>query len=155
MIIEMGSFNENHMVKYIQNGLQPFEEAAFMNELSDYSHAVAVIKAAVEQSRYRALQAGNAELISLYYGIGKYVSENTRNGVWGTDAIKQISMRLQKEWPGLRGFSESNINNMRQFFEEWAPYVNRQPTADDLDWKEFLSIGFSHHMEIIAKVKDV
>lgn len=41
---------------------------------------------------------------------------------------------------------------MRQFFEEWAPYVNRQPAADDLDWKEFLSIGFSHHMEIIADV---
>ena len=81
MIIEMGSFNENHMVKYIQNGLQHFEVDAFMNELSDYSHAVAVIKAAVEQSRYRALQAGNAEMLSLYYGIGKYVSENTRNGV--------------------------------------------------------------------------
>ena len=113
-------------------------------------------------------------MLSLYYGIGKYVSENTRNGVWGTDAIKQISVRLQKELPGLRGFSESNIKNMRQFFEEWAPYVNRQPVADDLeldgkfllaeirqpaagdlDWKEFLSIGFSHHMEIIAKVKDI
>lgn len=83
-------------------------------------------------------------------------------------------MRLQKELPGLRGFSESNIKNMRQLFEEWAPYVNRQPVADDLeldgkfllaeirqptagdlDWKEFLSIGFSHHMEIIAKVKDI
>ena len=145
-----------------------------MNELSDYGHAVAIIKSAVEQSRYRALLAGNAEMLSLYYGIGKYISENTRNGAWGTDAIKQISVRLQKELPGLRGFSESNIKNMRQFFEEWAPYVNRQPAADDLelngnfllaeirqpsagdlDWKEFLSIGFSHHMEIIAKVKDI
>lgn len=150
------------------------EDDESMSEFSDYSHAVAIIKAAVEQSRYRALQAGNAEMLSLYFGIGKYVSENTRNGAWGTDAIKQISMRLQKELPGLRGFSESNIKNMRQFFEEWAPYVNRQPVADDLeldgkfllaeirqptagdlDWKEFLSIGFSHHMEILAKVKDI
>ena len=145
-----------------------------MNELSDYSHAVAIIKAAVEQSRYRALQAGNAEMLSLYYGIGKYVSENTRNGVWGTDAIKQISVRLQKELPGLRGFSETNIKYMRLFYEAWAPYVNRQPTADDLeldgkglltvirqpsadelDWQKFLSIGFNHHIEIITKVKDV
>lgn len=106
-----------------------------MNIIPDYSHAVAVIKSAVEQSRYRALQAGNAEMLSLYYGIGKYVSENTRDGVWGTDAIKQISVRLQKELPGLRGFSESNIKNMRQFFEEWAPYVNRQPSAGDLEMK--------------------
>ena len=145
-----------------------------MNELMKYAYAVDVIKQAIEQSRYRASKAANSELLSLYYGIGKYVSENTRNGAWGTDAIRQISRQLQKELPGLRGYSESNIKNMRQFYEEWCPYVNRQPTAGDLevdgksllmeirqpmageiDWSEFLSIGFSHHMEIIAKVKDI
>ena len=103
-----------------------------MSIIPDYNHAVAVIKSAVEQSRYRALQAGNAELLSLYYGIGRYVSENTRNGAWGTDAIKQISEKLQKELPGLRGFSETNIKYMRLFYEAWAPFVNRQPAADDL-----------------------
>lgn len=56
------------------------EDDESMSEFSDYSHAVAIIKASVEQSRYRALQAGNAEMLSLYFGIGKYVSENTRNG---------------------------------------------------------------------------
>ena len=76
---------------------------------------------------------GNAELLSLYYGIGKYVSENTRNGAWGTDAIKAISGRLKSELMGIRGFSESNIKNMRLFYDEWSPYVNRQPLADDLD----------------------
>ena len=145
-----------------------------MSIIPDYSHAVEVIKSAVEQSRYRALQAGNSELLSLYYGIGRYVSENTRNGAWGTDAIKQISAKLQKELPGLRGFSETNIKYMRLFYEAWAPFVNRQPAADDLevdgkrllsvirqpmaddmDWSKFLSIGFNHHIEIITKVKDV
>lgn len=144
-----------------------------MNETMKYIHAVDVIKNAIELSRYRASKSANSELLSLYYGIGRYVSENTRNGAWGTDAIRQISKQLQKELPGLRGYSESNIKNMRQFYEEWCPYVNRQPLADDLeidgkrllmeirqpmageiDWGEFLSIGFSHHMEIIAKVKD-
>ena len=43
---------------------------------------------------------------------------------------------------------------MRQFYEEWRPYVNRQLTADDLDWKGFLIISFSHYMEIISNVKD-
>lgn len=43
---------------------------------------------------------------------------------------------------------------MRQFYEKWNLYVIRQPSAGDLDWKEFLSISFSHHMEIISKVKD-
>lgn len=145
-----------------------------MNEIINYEHAVDVIKQAIEHSRYRALSAGNSEMLSLYYGIGKYVSENTRSGAWGTDAIRQISQQLQKELPGLRGYSESNIKNMRQFYEEWCPFVNRQPSAGDLEvdgkklllavrqpmageinWDEFLSIGFSHHMEIIAKTKDI
>ena len=144
-----------------------------MKEIIKYAHAVTVIRQAIEESRYRAARAGNAEMLSLYYGIGKYVSENTRNGAWGTDAIRSISMQLQQELPGLRGYSESNIKNMRQFYEEWQPFVNRQPIAGDLevdgsgllaiirqpgtgdlDWKEFLAVGFSHHMEIIAKVKD-
>ncbi len=140
----------------------------------NYEDAVEKIKKAVEESRYRAAKAGNAELLSLYYGIGKYVSANTRNGYWGTDAIKCISEKLKAELKGVRGFSESNIKNMRQFYEEWTSYVNRQPLADDLEidcgfllaeirqpmagdmnWNEFISIGFSHHMEIIAKTKNI
>ena len=29
--------------------------------------------------------------------------------------------------------------------------INRQPTAGDLDWHEFFSLGFIHHMEILSK----
>jgi predicted nuclease of restriction endonuclease-like (RecB) superfamily len=141
--------------------------------MNDYENAVSIIKQAVEKSRYRAAKAGNAELLSLYYGIGKYVSENTRKGTWGTDAIKKISERLKAELVGVRGFSESNIKNMRIFYEEWNLFVNRQPVTDDLEideegllvairqpvadeinWGEFMSLGFTHHMEILSKVKD-
>ena len=57
---------------------------------------------------------------SLYYGIGKYVSENSRNGFWGKGAIETISEQLQKELPGLRGFSAANIKFMRQFYGTWC-----------------------------------
>ena len=39
---------------------------------------------------------------------------------------------LQKELPGLCGFSASNIKNMRQFYEQWHMLTNRQPMAGDL-----------------------
>ena len=42
-----------------------------------------------------------------------------------------ISQQLQKELPGLRGFSATNIKNMRSFYEEWSPFVNCQPMADE------------------------
>lgn len=41
---------------------------------NEYEYAVAAIKQAVEKSRHRAAKAGNAELLSLYYGIGKYAT---------------------------------------------------------------------------------
>lgn len=36
-----------------------------MNENTRYYHAVTVLKQAIEQSRYRVVNAGNAELIAL------------------------------------------------------------------------------------------
>lgn len=110
-----------------------FNEESRMNENTRYYHAVTVLKQAIEQIRYRVVKAGNAELLSLYYGIGRYVSKNTREGVWGTDAIGQISKQLQQEIPGLRGYSETNIKCMRLFYESWMPYVKRQPSADEME----------------------
>lgn len=85
----------------------------------EYSAAVETIKTAILQSQYRALGLVNREQLALYYGIGRYISRNSRNGYWGTGAIAFISSRLRMELPGLRGFSERNLKNMRTFYEEW------------------------------------
>ena len=145
-----------------------------MDISQNYIEAVKAIKGAILRSQYRAAASVNKEQLSLYYGIGMYVSENSRRGFWGKGAIEHISSTLQKELPGLRGFSASNIKNMRIFYEAWESVLNRQPVAADFvlneklllsvirqplagefDWSDFLSIGFSHHTEIIAKVKDL
>ena len=133
----------------------------------NYADVVRQIKNAILQSRYRAAKLANREMLSLYFGIGKFISENSRNHFWGTSAIESISERLQQELPGLRGFSPANIKRMRQFYEEWQPYLitenhihsirpmlsdeiridllatNRPTVSDDLDidtWNSFLSI---------------
>ena len=141
--------------------------------------AVKTIKQAILESQYRAAKAVNREQLALYYSIGKFVSENSREGTWGTGAIETISQTLQKELPGLRGFSASNIKNMRQFYEQWSILtnrqpmavemqtsenkeiinttqlldINRQPMAGDLDLLDFFALGFTLHMEILAKAK--
>ena len=83
------------------------------------TNAVQVIKAAILQSQQRALKAINQEQLALYYGIGRYVSANTRKKNWGKGTLAAISEQLRKELPGLKGFSERNLKNMRTFFEEW------------------------------------
>lgn len=84
-----------------------------------YRQAVDVIKAAILKSQARAAQTITHEQLALYYGIGRYVSQNSRNGFWGKGAIKAISEQLTYELPGLKGFSETMIKRMRTFYEEW------------------------------------
>jgi len=97
-----------------------------------YSEAVCAIKHAILVSQHRVAQQANGELLSLYYGIGKYVSEHTRTDAWGTGAIDAISQQLQKELPGLRGFSAAAIRKMRIFYEQWCEYANRSLVVNDL-----------------------
>jgi len=146
-----------------------------------YNEAVQQIKSAILQSQLEATKAVNRQMLALYYGIGKFVSDNTRKDVWGTGAIEAISEQLRRELPGLRGFGVSNIKNMRQFYELWKDVLNRQPLAgdlqdvdneeilpthallmlnrqpmaDDLDVHDFFSISFSHHCEIMSKTSTV
>ena len=91
-----------------------------MGQIQKYADAAKIIKEAILQSQYRAASLANKVQLSLYYGIGKYVSENSCNGFWGKGAIENISQQLQKELPGLRGFSAANIKFMRQFYEACA-----------------------------------
>ena len=144
-----------------------------MDSKADYSQAVKTIKEAILSSQSRAVQMISGTQLSLYFGVGLYVSANSRKGTWGTGAIKIISEQLRRELPGLRGFSEESIKKMRTFSEFWSQYLNRSPLATDLKhrelhaeiecdnfslskWsplateinrEEFLSISFSHHME--------
>ena len=88
---------------------------------------VKAIKAAILKSRYIAARLANGEMLKLYFAIGGYVSQNSRNGRWGSGVIDEISRLLQKELPGLRGFSAQNMRNMRQFFEVWGTPLICQP----------------------------
>ena len=86
---------------------------------SELNNAVQVIKDAILQSQQRALKAVNQEQLALYYGVGRYISANTRTKNWGTGFITAISELLRKEMPGLKGFSARNLKYMRMFYEQW------------------------------------
>lgn len=91
-----------------------------MSEYSNYDDAVQMIKTAILQSQFDAVRSVNEKQLMLYFCIGKYISLNSRNGYWGKGAIDAISMRLDRELPGLRGFSARSLRDMRKFYEEWS-----------------------------------
>ena len=142
-----------------------------------YNEAVQQIKTAILRSQAKALAGINQEQLALYFGIGRYISRNSRAGFWGKDAIATISRQLRAEMPGLRGFSETNLRLMRIFYEEWKSLeLNSSVTTDELrlsnnDLSEihqlqltkyvdfpisaFLGIGFSHHSAILTGAKTI
>ena len=98
-----------------------------------YVQAVKAIKQAIQVSRYRVSRHANGVSLGLYYAVGKYISEHTRNAAWGTGAIEQISNQLQQEMPGLIGFSAQNIRRMRQFYEECVEvFENRSSVMSEM-----------------------
>ena len=116
-----------------------------------YNEAVQQIKSAILQSQLEAAKAVNRQMLALYYGIGKYVSDNTRTGAWGTGAIETISEQLRRELPGLRGFSPTSIKKMRTFYEQWHTFINRPPMADDLQTSERQDAFFANELLAINR----
>ena len=98
-----------------------------------YNEAVQAIKQAILNSQLRAARHVNEEQLALYFGIGKYVSDHTREGKWGTNAIETISRQLCAELPGLRGFSATSLKFMRLFYEAWSPMLNSSATAAEME----------------------
>ena len=147
-----------------------------------YDYAAEIIKTAILQSQYEAAKDINRIQLGLYFGIGKFLSEKTRNAKWGTNALQSISDKLKSDLPGLRGFSATNLKKMRTFYDNWKSIDYNSPVAtgeiedvqkecdmiirlennaikiDDIGSfpiEDFFKIPFSHHMLVVEKVKEI
>ena len=100
-----------------------------MDSLIQYNDAVNAIKTAILQGQYEAAKGVNRIQLALYFAIGKYLSQHTRKGVWGEGALAAISEQLRKDLPGLRGFSETQMKDMRRFYEAWKMLDNNMTVA--------------------------
>lgn len=153
------------------------------DDIMRYRGAIEDIKSAILQSQYEAAKDVNAKQLQLYYVIGEYISSNIRNGCWGSSALETISTQLQKELPGLRGFSRRNMYYMKTFYEEWSVQTSLQEDASSDDRmlvrrslsedddarivhsqvhnsgmehiEGFFSIGFTHHRTILELVEQL
>lgn len=106
---------------------------------------IAEIKAKVRQAQYDALKTVNVYLINLYWEIGKSISEKQSES-WGKAIVPTLSKELQKEFPGVGGFSVGNLWLMAQFYNEYYNVENLVPLVREISW--------SKHVSILKKCKD-
>lgn len=74
------------------------------------------LKSRVRTSQVKAALSVNRELIQLYWDIGRLIVDRQERAGWGASVIDRLASDLQRAFPGLQGFSPSNISRMRAFF---------------------------------------
>lgn len=99
-----------------------------------YGDWLAEVKAKVLAARQRASLAANAELVSLYWHIGRDILERQAAQGWGSKVIDRLGRDLREAFPEMKGFSTRNLKYMRAFAEAWPDFEIVQRAAAQLPW---------------------
>lgn len=149
---------------------------------SDFTALLADVKGRIQSAQTRAVLAVNAELVRLYWDIGRIIDDRQQREGWGAAVIPRLAKALKNELPELKGFSERNIKLMLAFYREYpnpgefvqqavaqmplsgklpqpvaelAPSEKVQPPVAQLPAATFWAVPWAHHVVIVQKVKDL
>jgi predicted nuclease of restriction endonuclease-like (RecB) superfamily len=113
------------------------------NIKNDFKNIVFEIK----QAHNKALQSVNTELLTLYWNIGKIISEKIKNSNWGDNVIDSLSEYIKMNEPEIKGFNRRNLYRMREFYETYSNNLKVSTLWTQLSW--------SHHRHIMSKTKTI
>jgi predicted nuclease of restriction endonuclease-like (RecB) superfamily len=113
------------------------------------------LKERVRSSQIKAALKVNAELLGLYWDLGKEIIDKEKNSEWGDKLIPQLSKDLLAEFPEIKGFSRSNLYYIRQ----WVVYyknskIVQQPVAQ-LETSEFIQQAVGQIEKLVDKEQKV
>jgi predicted nuclease of restriction endonuclease-like (RecB) superfamily len=115
---------------------------------SNYRLALESIKQRIQTSQLRAVLTVNAELLNLYWDIGRQLDVWQRERAWGSAVVEQMAKDLQATYPGMKGFSRTSLFAMRQFYAVLSPRFEFVPQPVG-------QIPWGHVRTLLAKVKDL
>jgi len=84
-----------------------------------YAELLGQIKLRIRQGQTRAVLSANAELINMYWDIGRMLQERQHREGWGAAVIPRLALDLRNELPEIKGFSERNIGRMIAFYRAY------------------------------------
>lgn len=100
----------------------------------------------IRSAQYEAMRAVNKEMISLYWEIGRQITERQKALGWGKSVVENLSRDIQAEFPGIQGFGVSNLRDMARFYAEYQSNEILQPLVGEISWTK--------HILILTKCKD-
>lgn len=99
-----------------------------------YGNLLGEIKERIRTAQYAALSAVNRELNELYWDIGRMIVERQSGNKWGKSIVLLLANDLQDEFPGIKGFSPSNLWRMRSFYEAYAGNEKLASLTREIGW---------------------
>jgi len=101
------------------------------NEVQHYPDLLNTIKARIRQAQIKASLSANAEMILLYWDIGRMIHERQQKKGWGAGIIPRLAKDIRNDMPEVKGFSERNIGYMIRFAREYESLpILQQPVQN-------------------------
>lgn len=129
------------------------------NNIFSYATLLKQVKARVALAQRKAIYAANEEMLTMYWDIGKLLSESQKQIGWGNNALERLSNDLKNDYPKVKGFSPRNCRCMIQFYKEynqeltiWQRAVAKLETSDII--LPIKQLSWSHNIALVQKVKD-
>lgn len=122
-----------------------------------YAELLEDLKGRVRAAQVRAALAVSEGLTRLYWHIGRAIRERQEREGWGQKVIDRLGDDLQRAFPGLSGFSRSNVYRMRAFHQAYAaagivPQAVGHSDPDGIP-APLLDIPWGHNALIVEKVE--
>lgn len=90
------------------------------SDLAFYGELLVEIKNRIRRGQTRAVLSANAEMIAMYWDIGRMIHQRQKEKGWGAGIIPRLAVDLRNELPEVKGFSERNIGYMIRFAREYG-----------------------------------
>ena len=98
----------------------------------DYKDFLIDLKTRIRSAQIKAAHVVNRELIQLYWEMGKSMIERQKSTKWGSGFLEQLAKDLRSEFPGMEGFSETNLRRMHRFADRYPDFlIPPQAVAED------------------------
>ena len=141
-----------------------------MKELvsQEYKIWLESLKNKFRSSQIKASIKVNTTLLEFYWDLGEQIVEKQQEYKWGSGFLEKLSRDLSAEFPDVKGFSYTNVKNIRQWFVFWQQLVGELKTTKSQQLvgessvdktKQIVSqifmIPWGHNIAIIQKCKNI
>ena len=91
-------------------------KATSVTDDRQYREWLKSLKGQIRRAQAKAAVRVNVELLRLYWGMGRDIAEKRMEAKYGSGFFENLSRDLKLEFPGMEGFSVSNLKYIKRFY---------------------------------------